>query len=248
MALGGNKLHFMRQRLFIPVTQFTGLVPYLEVQSSGAIGTNMEVGLSANTDAATYEGGTGITALRTLQATAPNVFGSAGAFTAASIPKLVELGALGVVALVMPTAGDDVRHLMLIPSTWNRKHPIYVRCIWSTDSATIADTIDWKFLYLAVTPDLTELIAPATALDTVIPQDTVPVATAKVINRTAQGKINARTIADAALYLAFICEMDAKAAGLSEDVFFHGVEFEYTPHFGPLNAVDDVEGEAWKAA
>lgn len=42
--------------------------PQLEVGSAGAIGSNMEMGLSVDTDAATLEGGTGITAPRSVQA------------------------------------------------------------------------------------------------------------------------------------------------------------------------------------
>lgn len=48
----------------------TNSKPAFEVLS-GTIGTNMELGLSADSDAATYEGGTGITATRTLTTTSP---------------------------------------------------------------------------------------------------------------------------------------------------------------------------------
>jgi hypothetical protein len=52
---------------------FTGtpVQPSFTVQSAGAIGSNMEVGLSADSAAATFEGGTGITAARTLTSTSP---------------------------------------------------------------------------------------------------------------------------------------------------------------------------------
>ena len=49
----------------------TNSKPSFVVQSSGAIGTNMELGLSADSDAATFEGGVGITAARTLTTTSP---------------------------------------------------------------------------------------------------------------------------------------------------------------------------------
>ena len=45
--------------------------PSFTVAASGAIGTNMEVGLSADSASATFEGGTGITASRTLTTTSP---------------------------------------------------------------------------------------------------------------------------------------------------------------------------------
>ncbi len=50
----------------------TNSKPAFVVQISGAIGSNMEVGLSDNTDGATYEGGTGLdTAAKTLTTTSP---------------------------------------------------------------------------------------------------------------------------------------------------------------------------------
>jgi hypothetical protein len=49
----------------------TNSKPAFVVDADGAIGTNMEVGFSADSDAATFEGGTGITADRTLTTTSP---------------------------------------------------------------------------------------------------------------------------------------------------------------------------------
>lgn len=49
----------------------TNSKPTFTVNSSGAIGTNMEVGLSADAASATFEGGTGITAQRVLTTTSP---------------------------------------------------------------------------------------------------------------------------------------------------------------------------------
>ncbi len=45
--------------------------PTFTVEASGAIGTNMEIGLSADAATATVEGGTGISAVRTLTTTSP---------------------------------------------------------------------------------------------------------------------------------------------------------------------------------
>lgn len=53
------------------VIVYTPSQPTFTVASSGAIGTNMEIGLSADSAAATVEGGTGITASRTLTTTSP---------------------------------------------------------------------------------------------------------------------------------------------------------------------------------
>lgn len=49
----------------------TNSKPTFTVEASGAIGTNMEVGLSADSAAATFEGGVGITAQRILTTTSP---------------------------------------------------------------------------------------------------------------------------------------------------------------------------------
>lgn len=49
----------------------TNSKPSFTVEASGAVGANMDVGLSADSAAATFEGGTGITAQRTLTTTSP---------------------------------------------------------------------------------------------------------------------------------------------------------------------------------
>lgn len=70
------------------------------VQSSGAIGTNMEIGLSADADTATLEGGTGITAARTLSDNSP--IASDGAVTAAAGTEVatdVDVGEVGFIAI-----------------------------------------------------------------------------------------------------------------------------------------------------
>lgn len=238
------KSDLMRQFDFIPVTQFTGLVPYFEVQAGGAIGADMEIGLSANADSATVEGGTGILALRTLQATAPNVLGSAGAFTAGKIPKLVEIGTIGLVGLQVLTVGDDVRHVMRVPSYWDRHQPINARVIWATESSTATDGVTWKMLYSELTPGTTLLAAPATALDTPIVEQLVSAGeAAKMLRRTAAGVIAAKAIADAALYWSFLIEADAQTNNpLSDGTYLLGVEFEYSPKW---NRTSQPQKAAW---
>lgn len=49
----------------------TNSKPTFTVEASGSIGANMEIGLSADSASATVEGGTGITAQRTLTSTSP---------------------------------------------------------------------------------------------------------------------------------------------------------------------------------
>lgn len=53
------------------VMVFTPSKPTFTVNSSGAIGASMEIGLSADSASATVEGGTGISAARTLTTTSP---------------------------------------------------------------------------------------------------------------------------------------------------------------------------------
>jgi len=132
--------------------------------------------------------------------------------------------------LLMASAGDDVHHFMAIPTDWAREHNISVSVVYTTGSATAADTIDWKFLYHLIAPETAAdtIVIPATALDTVIAQDTVH-GTAYVVQRSPQGVINGDTIAAADRYMSFLVEMDAFAAGLTEDKLLLGVEFEYTP-------------------
>lgn len=241
MALSANKLNLMKQRDFIPVSAFNGFLHAFVVESDGSIGTNMEVGLSANTDAATFEGGTGITAQRNLTATSPVKQASAGAGN----PYMTEIGSLGLAGMLMAAAADDVRHTMIVPSHWNRHHDIGVRVIWSSEAAAVGDRdVTWKFLYLELTPGTTALAAPATALDTVITAQ-APAGTAKVIERGNQGIIAANSIADAALYWSFLVEMDAIDAAFTENVYLLGVEFEYVPVLTPGS--DRIKPRSWQA-
>ena len=160
-------------------------------------------------------------------------------------PALVEIGTLGFMGLKMAALGDDVRHVMPVPSNWDRHQDIRVRAIWATESVTTADRVVWKFLYDELTPDVTELVAPATALDTVIAAD-APIATAKTLLRSPAGIINAKSIADTELYWSFLLESDAQTGNpLTDGVYLLGVEFEFSPKHGP----GELEAEAipWQA-
>lgn len=147
-------------------------------------------------------------------------------------PVFQEIGTTGLNGLLMASDGDDIRHFMRIPTNWDRDHPIYVRVVWSSASTTSADTIDWVVLFDQIEPETTggTVIAPATALDTAIAQDTVH-GTANVVQKTANGVINGGTLLDASEYISFLVEMHDFAAGLTEDKNLLGIEFEYTPKF-----------------
>lgn len=242
MSLSASKMFTVRQKLFIPVTQFSGFTDKFVVQSSGSIGTDMEVGFSHNTDAGTFEGGTGITAERKIVgASAPNRRVSAG--VGGGI--LREISAGGISGLLMATAGDDIRHFMEIPQDWDRSQKVRVRIIYSTASTTAADTITWKFAYRLITPGTTDFGATSVVLDTLLAADNVS-GTADAIERSAAaGVINAKSLGIAALYWLFGVEMDAFAAGLTEGKTLLGVEFEYTKRTGYGHAVG--EAKAWRA-
>jgi hypothetical protein len=169
----------------------------------------------------------------------------AGASVGAGVPVMAEISTFGIVGCLMAFAGDDIAHVMAIPTNWARNQPIRVRAIWECAAAAVgARDITWKFLYSLITPDTTALIVPATALDTAIAVD-VPLGTANTVQRSPAGIINANTIGDTVLYMSFLMEMDAFHADLSEDKHLLGVEFEYTVRMGHGKP---LEGPAWSHA
>ncbi len=85
-----QKLMAFRSAGFTPAG--TNSKPSFTVEASGSIGSNMEVGLSADSNAATFEGGTGITAARTLTTTSP-VGTPTFTGTAVAAASLVEVSA-----------------------------------------------------------------------------------------------------------------------------------------------------------
>jgi hypothetical protein len=117
----------------------------------------------------------------------------------------------------------------LLPYDFDTTKPLFVRVHWSSGSATAADTITWLFEYTAITPNVTAIVAPATALTTTIAEDTVGVATANIWCTTEWGQIAGNTISQKAEAMTFEVEMDAFAAGLTEAKHLLGVEFRYTP-------------------
>lgn len=176
------------------------------------------------------------------------VIGAAGVATSAhtnAAPEQ-EVSTLGYVGLEMNTAGDMVNMLTPIPRDLNRIHPIGASVVYQTGSATAADTIDWIALY-DVFAEGTALAVATTALDTAIAQDTVT-GTAQALEISPRGVINGETITEAQLtglgFIGWNIEMDAKAAGLAEDIIFLGLLIDYVPkryqgaehHFNPALA------------
>jgi hypothetical protein len=257
-VLSAERLNLMRQRTYIPVTQFSGMIhsatsskPTFSVQASGAIGTDMGIGLSADSASATVEGAVGITAERILTTTSPVgtptitlTSGSAG--VVGGLGKLTEIGTTGIVGLAMTVAGDDIRHSMPIPSNWDRHCPIRCRVIWATEAAD-TDTATWKVLYSALTLDSGVIITPATGLDTVLVADAA-IGVAKTIQATPWGVINEDKITDANEIFNFLVELDAATITIvSETTYLLGIEWEYTPKLSPNENLARREAQPWEA-
>ena len=166
----------------------------------------------------------------TYEATGAAGVKSVGAGTpAAANLNFIEIGATGVVGVVLTTAGDSMMGHWALPYDLDRRQPVYGRVHWSSGSTDVADTIDWLVQFTAIVYNTTAIIDPATALNFVIAQDTVPVATANIWCVTAFGRINADTFTDLVEGITLEVEMDAFAAGLAEAKHLIGIEFMYTP-------------------
>lgn len=163
---------------------------------------------------------------------------SVGANTGAAVQQ--EISTFGIVSILMDTAGDVIDHNMQLPHDVDINKHIYFRVHWTSGSSTTADTIDWKVFYKAIVPDSTTIAAASTALDTVIAQDTV--IGAYTWQTTAWGVLKGGTLAVNVEALMLQVEMDAFAAGLTEDKFPLGLEMMYSPK--RLRGVDGMSHEA----
>jgi hypothetical protein len=155
---------------------------------------------------------------------------SAGAGTpSATNLAYTEIGSTGIVGCLFEAAGNSVMGHTQLPYDYDRDHPMFMRVHWSSGSTDTADTILWLVQYTPIVPNVTAIIDPATALDTVIATDTVPVATANIWCTTEWGKIIAGKFAKEVEALTFEVEMDAFAGGLTEAKHLLGLELRYTP-------------------
>lgn len=150
-----------------------------------------------------------------------------GSHTGAPVSK--EISTFGINGILLDTAGDMVCTDAPIPADLDPQKDIKVRVVWASGSTDVADTVTWIANYLVLIPNVTAIAAPSVALDTAITAQDVPVATAYALCKTAWGVIKGGTISDLAEHWAWLVEMDAFDAGLSEDKFFLGLEIAYTP-------------------
>lgn len=160
-----------------------------------------------------------------------------GSHTGAPISK--EISTFGINGILLDTAGDMVVTDGPIPYDLDPRHPVYARVVWASGSTDTADTVTWIVTYKQLVPNVTALATPATALDSTIAAQDVPVATAYAICKTGWGKINGGTITDNAEHWIWNVEMDAFDVGLSEDKFLLGLEIAYTPR--RLQGVDGMQ-------
>ena len=150
---------------------------------------------------------------------------SVGSSTGACVTQ--EISTFGLVAPMLDTAGDLLDHNLFVPPDIDIKKDIKFRVHWTSGSATTADTIDWKVFIGAMVPNTTTIAAAATALTTVVAQDTV--AGAYIWQATAYGVLVGGTLAQNVEALTLQVELDAFAAGLTEDKFLLGLEIVYSP-------------------
>lgn len=150
---------------------------------------------------------------------------SAGAGNGAPVQQ--EISTFGIVACLMDTAGDLLDHNLMLPYDVDLKRDMRFRVHWTSGSATTADTIDWKVFYKGLVPNTTTIAAASTALTTAVAQDTVVGAYA--YQTTAYGLLKGGTLAQNVESLMLQVEMDAFAAGLTEDKFLLGLEIVYSP-------------------
>lgn len=159
----------------------------------------------------------------------PDALGALTSVDAGAV-VLQEISTFGYGAPLLDTAGDLVAHCMNVPYDMDPDAELGFTVVWTSGSATSADTIDWKVVCDFKAVDAA-IIAPTTVLSTAIAQDTVGATTAYLAKRTSRGILNAgfltRAQVAAGAVMMFSVEMDAFAAGLSEDKFLLGIEIDY---------------------
>ena len=176
----------------------------------------------------------------------------AGVHTGAPITK--EISTFGVNGILMDTAADEVNTYMPLPYDIDLSKRIYARVHWTSGSTDTADTITFKVWYKPLILNTTAIAAVGntggTALDVVVAQDTVPVATAYAWCVTSEGYLDAGKLADNIEGLIWSVELDAFAGGLSEDKFLLGLELRYTPRrlWGPDGMLHESKAPSWIAS
>lgn len=167
---------------------------------------------------------------------ATDTLGSAGG--GAAVPQ--ELAGIRMSSLTM-VEDDEIAHVMEFPSFWDITEEIGVRVRWvAVGHNATTDAIRWGFSY-GTFPDGTVLATPATALDTILVDQTIGSTTTLTHKRTARGIINRNTFAESNLDGMFGFEIVASSVTTftGAELRLLGVSFDYMPVYsvGGQNAL-----------
>lgn len=162
-------------------------------------------------------------------------------------PVQTELSTFGYAGLLMGAEGDMMNVLdHNLCSMLDPDESIGVSVLWTPVSAIAGtDILDWIVLYDQV--DIGEaMILPATALDTVIVNQT-GATTALVLHKTARGIIDPGKMDWTAKQgaLSFQVELNDWGTASADEIMFLGLQLDYVPsYFGNANEDVNTLGEA----
>lgn len=214
-----RKINTFLDSMSIPISEWTCLMPTVRVRF-GTIGTNMEIGLSANADTATLEGGTAITAVRTLTTASPIVAPTIVSGSTAAVYE--RAGSTAFMGLNMANSGSVGSHCFPIPNCWDRAQEMYIRPIWLGTST-------------GGTPNFGVLV-DAFASDVALGTDVVTVNGATQSFSTANTWVrgNRLTLPKNSIVAAdeFV-QMSIISAGGTANIYLLGMEIEFHPRLSP---------------
>lgn len=152
-----------------------------------------------------------------------------GAGIAAGDPVFAELSTFGISGISIHDAGDMVAHAWMAPYDLDITKQIRFRVWWTQTSTTATDSVDWIVTYTKVVEESTVLVAPVTALDTVVPLADLSSGTAYQMQATDFGVIAKNTLTATTAFLNLNVEADAIGTFSADEVLFMGLEVRYTP-------------------
>lgn len=157
---------------------------------------------------------------------------------------LENVNSTGTLGLKMSTDTNYVLHDFLVPGDYDQAYPLNMRLVWCTESTTLTHGSLFTVTRKAMTRNTTALSATiSTALDTPIPADLVPVATAYAMLTTNKGVINANTLTAGEHQLLKITQTTKTGA---TNIWLLGLEYEYVPTFsGQLGKGGPVSSSTW---
>jgi hypothetical protein len=133
---------------------------------------------------------------------------------------------------------DDVAHMMMVPYDLDRGKQIRFRVWWTQTSTTATDSVTFVLTYQAViesdnvlgtVTSNTVMVAPATALNTVIPVLDLSTGVALQAQATGFGVINKNVLADTTAFLNIQIAVPDIGTFTADEVSIMGLEMRYTP-------------------